>query len=1081
MDREGRPLGGQIPMEVRYSGGGNYQAVSADVGAILRSFLQNVRQSTANEHIEDVPLPGGGNVSIVARFGTVTVDVYVPPTGGGGEGFYGGILINPNIIFGDEAAFLSGAVAATPATLGVPTEIKSAGAPPGRPAVPGTATTDQTEWLVCQIHPTKSLALADDPIGKGVVKFFRIHNPLFGTFASVPRTDEYVVSTRTGAEFYVCGKKMTHVPPLPITLSDAYDPMHVRIRTYGLRVPSFARAAETDAVIIVAAVNRLYVINTAARTPPALATWQLLETATIPGTYPAQYRPNDFASTFTEERVSDGVRITCAGSNALGACSGFTVTLLSSGPHSGSLSLVNSGFVAGRTTLRTTLDRAGEYLRSPSAPVTDTWPVRTYKYTNTGFPTAFDYTSTETVNRYVSYEATGFSEAHTSTILEEGPVWPIEYDTFLGGVIPTPLPYLRQYDEYGETLAVSLDGYEYRLKGAGLLVDGGMQTAAADYPGPSHLGGTPAGQALDPTPGDLWWAPPFLDFEAYYASSYTAWQTMRDLETAAVGPSPIANEYRSTYEVNGLFSPWNDGPSSTDNPSTRLDVPASSLARCFPFFDPDYHDLDVGDEDFGKYFYPGVPPFEIDESLLVADEQDHYVQRVYAWGGTGAPSTDGTLSPAPTDWFVYDSHGIWTYPKRAAVFSASESYDVTDTYTNSFLPRALSCEKSRVGKIFADEYYAHPLATNVPGFPDNIVSETLTDNRIVFDSGSFGWDPYARNRYTAREYHTNALSWRMDMGRECSWEVQERPYVQFANNGEQGRVMKTVGSTQGSLYLITPAGTQLFGWADFLANFTTSAMNAPRTSTAFFTNAAVPRYQVPMQWQDLDFPGLDVSQSYTFESVDGETDFSTETLVEIAGTEVFWNTEAKFVSAMYADGLGNKTLCMRPTLSVAYWGRYADGVGLPELYPTLGYWSTVFTVGDPIGTRTFFPYDDAASKASSPVTFETSGGAMSEYFDFQERVPFAGIERDQIHRDMRTGGFITQVVRDWQLPRTGPTTPNFAWVMESMIGNASGIFPLRPLLNAWIARGGTAPAGTKMMIAGRLPTGLFDTTRVRLI
>ena len=636
MDREGRPLGGQIPMEVRYSGGGNYQAVSADVGAILRSFLQNVRQSTANEHIEDVPLPGGGNVSIVARFGTVTVDVYVPPTSSGGEEFYGGVLLNPFIIFGDEAAFLTGTVAETPATFGVPTEIKSAGVAPGRPAVPGTAATDQTEWLVCQIHPTKSLALADDPIGKGAVKFFRIHNPRFGEYASIPKAGEYVVSM-DGLEFFVCGKKMNYVPPLSGALTGAYDPMHVRIRTYGLRVPSFARAAESDAIIIVAAVNKLYVINTTARTSSSLATWQLLDTVAIPGTYPSQYRPNDFGTTFTEEPVLGGVRITCSGTNALGACSGFTVTLFSNGSFSGSLSLVNSGFVGGRSTRRITFDRQGEYTRTPKAPVTDTWQVSLGTWTNTlGYGTApglFAYVGLSTTNRYVSYLATGFEETHTSSILEEGPVWPTEFDTFLGGQIPAPPPYRREYSEYGETLANDLVGYEYRIKGVGKLVGGSIPSfvAGIDSVGPLYVVPPydPPDLAYDTAPGDIWWTPnvsgslvTFEDFEAYYADAYLRWQDMRDLEEATHPPGTVwlDSEYRNTYEVNGVYSPWNDGPESADFPATRLDLPQSSLARCFPFFDAAYHDLAPTDPNYGRYFYPGVPPFEVDVAPFVEDQ-----------------------------------------------------------------------------------------------------------------------------------------------------------------------------------------------------------------------------------------------------------------------------------------------------------------------------------------------------------------------------------------------------------------------------------------------------------------------------
>jgi hypothetical protein len=382
MDREGRPLGGQIPMEVRYSGGGDYQSVAADVGAILRSFLQNVRQSTADEHAEDVPLPGGGSVSLSARFGTVTVDVYVPPTGSSTGLFYGGILINPHVITGDEAAYLS--LAGNPTPWRVPEGVKSAGTRPGRLAVPGTGDA-ATEWLVVQI--SRDLPLTGDPLATGAVRMYRIADPLFGLFCEVAEPGRYAVSTKDGSAFFMCGKQLTHVPPMPSGLpalgrsSEAGGgPSPYSIRTVGFVPSSFEAAAQTDGIIIFALVNQLWALNTRERTESTPAPWRLLATVSMPRDYPADYLPNEFGTTFTTN-VSGSTTITCTGTNGVGTCSGWSVTITPGAPPAitGTLTLVDSGFRASAPHEQTIVQSVHRLIDQIQLPALDGRPQGTFQ------------------------------------------------------------------------------------------------------------------------------------------------------------------------------------------------------------------------------------------------------------------------------------------------------------------------------------------------------------------------------------------------------------------------------------------------------------------------------------------------------------------------------------------------------------------------------------------------------------------------------------------------------------------------------------------------------------------------------
>jgi len=269
LERDGTPIVGQVPMEVRYSGGGNYSTVAADVGALVRAFVNNVRQSLVPTHCETLPLPGNGFVELRYEYGSMMVDVYLPPAPDEGGPFYGGILINPHVITGDEAAYLS--LAGNPTPWRVPDQVKSAGEMPGRPAVPGTGDAE-TEWLVVQI--SRDLPLTGSPLDTGAVRMFRIDSPLFGAFCEVAEPGRYAVSTIDGSAFFMCGRQLDYVPPMPAELlpsigrsieaGGGISPS--RIRTIGMQPASFIEAHAAEGIIIFALVNQLWALNTRERT-----------------------------------------------------------------------------------------------------------------------------------------------------------------------------------------------------------------------------------------------------------------------------------------------------------------------------------------------------------------------------------------------------------------------------------------------------------------------------------------------------------------------------------------------------------------------------------------------------------------------------------------------------------------------------------------------------------------------------------------------------------------------------------------------------------------------------------------------
>ena len=330
-DRDGTPLTGKVPIQLFFEGDGDTGKIRAAANGALAAFLHAVNTSTLQQLNRTVILGSTARMRMSYSFGLVRVvittkKVQEPPA----AMFHGGILIQA---FGDVSPY--------------PTEVRTSGkstSKVGRPAAPGTAEADETNWLIVWIRGDKPLGLT--PIADGNMAIYRIKDPLFGEYVEVshdPRS--FLLSTTaTFADFYLCGRKVTNIPPMFTPVPGTFDLPTVRICTLGLTFDSFVTADAAEGAVIVALAQKLYVLHTRDRTETEPAPWQLLDLS-------ASIAPEDintFGSTITKVRNPDGsVVVTCSGTNGVGLCSGFVVTFTDTG-ITGSLSLVHNGRIPAR-------------------------------------------------------------------------------------------------------------------------------------------------------------------------------------------------------------------------------------------------------------------------------------------------------------------------------------------------------------------------------------------------------------------------------------------------------------------------------------------------------------------------------------------------------------------------------------------------------------------------------------------------------------------------------------------------------------------------------------------------------------
>lgn len=418
-DRDGTPLTGKIPVQLFFEGDGDTGKIRAAANGALASFLHAVNTSTLQQLNRTVILGSTARMRMSYSFGLVRVvirtkKVQEPPA----AMFHGGILIQA---FGDVSPY--------------PTEVRTSGkgaGKVGRPAAPGTAEEDLTNWLIVWIRGDKPLGLT--PIADGNMAIYRIKDPLFGEYVEVshdPRS--FLLSTTaTFADFYLCGRKVTNIPPMFTPVPGTFDLSTVRICTLGLTFDSFVTADAAEGAVIVALAQKLYVLHTRDRTETEPAPWQLLDLS-------ASIAPEDintFGSTITKVRNPDGsVVVTCSGTNGIGACSGFVVTFTDTG-ITGSLSLVHNGRIPARaaeeTYTKTVRNEYGEivdneYLDLQVDHTVDTFTNVTLSLVSTLRP-IYAYGRGSALQSYMRY----YSREATAQQFR---------DVFAGGYLPINVPF----------------------------------------------------------------------------------------------------------------------------------------------------------------------------------------------------------------------------------------------------------------------------------------------------------------------------------------------------------------------------------------------------------------------------------------------------------------------------------------------------------------------------------------------------------------------------------------------------------------------------------------------------------------
>lgn len=304
--RDGQPVTGSVPVQVRVRGGELGRTQAAEARALIDVFLTHVRSGDLRQLRRSYRMSDGSRVDLTHMFGVTTADVY-PVTARSKRPeealeFVGGIVL--------ELRTPTGEVLPEAAASGV------GPGKPGRPAVPGTLDTDTTTHVVVQIR--RGANLADSPVAKGNVVIWRIKDPAAGPHAEVRADPErYLVSANSAfTEFYVQGKQLTSIPPKPSVVPLGVQASS-RLATFGFATSDFEKQA-TAGVLVVAHGKWLHAYDTANPN----SGWQLL--ATSDTTLPLKYI-NDFGDRVTYTANAGTQTLVCDGTNGAGARSSFTV------------------------------------------------------------------------------------------------------------------------------------------------------------------------------------------------------------------------------------------------------------------------------------------------------------------------------------------------------------------------------------------------------------------------------------------------------------------------------------------------------------------------------------------------------------------------------------------------------------------------------------------------------------------------------------------------------------------------------------------------------------------------------------
>lgn len=1033
---DGTPLAGQVPIRLTIHGPDSAaNKVRSEANGLLNAFLTDVRAGGLSQLRRRASLAGGGYVEMSHAFGLTTVDVYV---GGGeteAEGFFGGILIKPQLL---RPGLIAGPNSTPHGTwddvLGVKTSGRSA-ALSGRPAVPGTAGAE-TNWLVVQIHPTR--ALDDEPIKKGAVKIWRIKDPKFGEIAEVNEAGRYLVSTKApGTEFYVCGKKMDHVPPFPQTLArvgrlrnfasfNMLEP-RFRLRSYDLTIPSFKQANKAEGFIFFAAGRGLWGLDTLARDPGGMPEWQLLASLPDDPSDPDGRTFNAFGDKFVETTENGVATITCEGTNGIGARSGFTVTIT---PNSGGrptlegvLSPAPTGYVAPGNP-STTDDRTITYQTLPQTPHVDSFtfayskfniddPLDAYYARSTGSP-AIDgavLTDVITYDRYVAYKAYGayfkFTRSFNTTTGAPG----ARFNELRSGSIPLPTERSVHIEGEFEVRMDNFLGYHYRLKGtapitiASSVVGLRDENSAPFWPDSSSYPDISTVDNLGPGVDPLYHGETLIssEFNDYYLGQPADFSQYKDGSLNWINDKPTlwGWVYPYTYEFSGKYDPWNKGISSATAPGDP--EPFISVARYYQY-------------SWGQTAEP------IDPNFLG-----------YPYVAYTADPEEGPIDGATT--FRYDVQPIARYPKRAAVFQVSESWNttVTTNYTEPWYPRtSFSATKSREGHMRADEYLAGPWPTNVDSFPtmDPIANTVNDDDLATGQSGEWvdteddSTGEYLATQWVAQDFHTGQLGWKSRQWNTGTWTqygVSTPTEQPDFYSPVLTRLSLSTSAISWYMKLFAPAGDPLFQWEDFDLAFnglvSSGALTVP---DVFQADRALPQsfYWIQHNEEGL-VPAVSSSPRYYEYS-------------QRRGFKLFdSNFETQGGGLTATPPINTGMLVVAPQIKVAYWGRVPDGTGLDPLFPEF--------------VDESFILPNTASTLSKTFGSNYEPGSMEPAWVRQyRRLEKGGNAITRILRDVRTGGFLTHVL--WA------SNEGFA-ANHTLIGNESGVVPFAPILQEWIEKG----------------------------
>jgi hypothetical protein len=484
LDADGAPLGGKIPLQVRFFGGGDYTRIRGPATAALFAFLRNVRTSIAPTHQRTFEFHGGGRVKLFHAYGITRVEIHLEPEDYGVDVFRKGIWLRPKYL-PDESPFLTDVCTTTQQTAALAAllpyeEIKTSGSTttkPGRPALPGTPGGFETSWLVVDIAEDRPLG--STPIKDGTVKIWRAAAKNAGRFVECRDTpDTYLLSCDLTTGVFYFGNRLAEkipvAPMLQIGGNSAAIMSYMKLRSYGLKYQNFANLWAVQGFVFFVVLTSAFPTSTfglyGIDTYNEPATWRLLASESLPQTSIVQ--TNVFGNAFTESIAPNGaVSIVCSGSNGAGVTSGFTVHITPQPGQrpvlSGSLTLMGNGYVPATSDISTVY----RTVSTPSSSIIETKTfVSGAKYSN---PPP-DYTNTEPeYGDWWTHIIPGqTSSTQGGTFVGGTPAK--RTDMFLGGYFPTHPPSSASWAFSSEVTNTPGVGWKAQYSYETLLVNVGV-------------------------------------------------------------------------------------------------------------------------------------------------------------------------------------------------------------------------------------------------------------------------------------------------------------------------------------------------------------------------------------------------------------------------------------------------------------------------------------------------------------------------------------------------------------------------------------------------------------------------------